>query len=195
MRNYCLRNKRRELAVFVRHSHSFCSFSFIELSSFRRFYLTEGMDGGLDLQTETGVIVGQCDVFGQMDLSDFQPCQRHFSQLWVQPKYARGKSPKCIALLVKLFPFPTASAKGRDHANSGQTSVSACPSHLSAIVQTTLRNIPFPKDMEGTSSVLLIDCQFSKNLETFLAHRLGIGWAEIDEWISVKPRDALVLLG
>jgi hypothetical protein len=40
MRNYCLHNERRELVVFVLHSHSFCSFFFIELSSFRRFYLT-----------------------------------------------------------------------------------------------------------------------------------------------------------
>jgi hypothetical protein len=40
MRSYCLRNERRELVVFVLHSHSFCSFFFIELSSFRRFYLT-----------------------------------------------------------------------------------------------------------------------------------------------------------
>jgi hypothetical protein len=153
------------------------------------------MDGCLDLQTETGVMVGQCDVFGQMDLSDFQPCQGHFIPIWVQSKYAQGKSATCILLLVKLFPFPTASAKGRDYANSGQTSVSVCPSHLSAIVQTTLRNIPFPKDMEGTSSALLIDRQHSKNLKTFLAYRLGIGWVEMDAWISAKHRDALVLLG
>jgi hypothetical protein len=41
MRNYCLRNERKELVAFVLHSHSFCSFSSIELSSFRTFYLTD----------------------------------------------------------------------------------------------------------------------------------------------------------
>jgi hypothetical protein len=41
MRNYCLRNERRELIVFSLDSHSFGSFSFIELSSFRTFYLTD----------------------------------------------------------------------------------------------------------------------------------------------------------
>jgi hypothetical protein len=46
MRNYCLRNERKELVVFVLHSHSFCSFFFIELSSFRRFYLTGGFHNG-----------------------------------------------------------------------------------------------------------------------------------------------------